>query len=322
MRKRNSAIVRTAVADLLILLVFAIGAWTASAATGATPGSPTKAFEWTAFLAPFHSVVLHLPIGFLTLAFILEIYRNRRPSDELKRVVTLVMWLCLLSGIVTVAFGLLRARGGDYEARTVELHRWFGISVLAGTVLTLLLQRLTFRGTTGGAQFAYQASLLFTLSLIAITGHFGGNLTHGSGYLLENAPAFVRAWFGPIPSAHLSAPSSNLTEPQQFYVAKVEPILRTKCYACHGPEKQKGHLRLDQPDLALKGGSSGTPAIKPGDVFGSNLARLILLPPDHDDVMPPSGKEPLKPEELAIIIQWIRTGAAFPHTNTTATASN
>lgn len=50
-----------------------------------------RLFEWRPFLAPFHAVVLHFPIGFLTLAGILEIYREFRPSLELRRVTLLVL---------------------------------------------------------------------------------------------------------------------------------------------------------------------------------------------------------------------------------------
>ncbi|MEO1831066.1 MAG: c-type cytochrome domain-containing protein [Akkermansiaceae bacterium] len=29
------------------------------------------------------------------------------------------------------------------------------------------------------------------------------------------------------------------------YITEIQPILQKRCYACHGPEKQKGKLRLD-----------------------------------------------------------------------------
>ena len=44
----------------------------------------------------------------------------------------------------------------------------------------------------------------------------------------------------------------------------------------------------------------------------SNLLRLILLPEDHDDVMPPKGKAPLTPEEMLAVSRWIQAGAPFP----------
>ena len=101
-----------------------------------------KVFAWHPFLAPFHAVVLHLPIGFLMLGAILEFYRRNRQSEELKSVVRLVIWLSLLSGIVTACFGLLRASGGGYDPRVVELHRWSGLAVPFCTLLTLALMMM------------------------------------------------------------------------------------------------------------------------------------------------------------------------------------
>jgi len=39
--------------------------------------------------------------------------------------------------------------------------------------------------------------------------------------------------------------------------------------------------------------------------------------PQHDDVMPPEGKEPLTLEEIMTLLDWIRKGAVFPQGNAT-----
>jgi len=154
--------------------------------------------------------------------------------------------------------------------------------------------------------------LVGTLALVVVAGHFGGNLTHGSKYLVENAPEFIRQLLEAAPADSSAADPALLDAHQRIYVERVQPLLQAKCYKCHGPEKQKGGYRLDQPELALKGGESGKVAIKPSDPLGSHLVRLILLPPQHDDVMPPEGKEPLTLEEIVILLDWIRRGAVFP----------
>ncbi|MFO1499186.1 MAG: c-type cytochrome domain-containing protein [Verrucomicrobiota bacterium] len=269
-------------------------------------------FHWHPFLAPFHAVFLHLPIGFVMMAAILEIYRTWHSAEELKRVVRLALWLSLASGIVTAALGMLRAGNGEYDPRAVEWHRWAGLAVPVCTLITLVLQKRAFRSARTCPMLSYRVILTGTLALLMVAGHLGGNLTHGAGYLVENAPAFVRDWIGHPHAAAIPEMSRN--EQQQFFISKVAPILQAKCSHCHGPEKHKGGYRLDQVEIAMKGGDSGKPAIKAGDVPGSNLARLILLPPDHDDVMPPSGKEPLTLGELMDIVHWIRMGAAFPST--------
>jgi hypothetical protein len=47
----------------------------------------------------------------------------------------------------------------------------------------------------------------------------------------------------------------------------------------------------------------------------------MLLPPQHDDVMPPEGKEPLTLEETMTLLDWIRNGAEFPPGTTTPAAA-
>lgn len=93
---------------------------------------------------------------------------------------------------------------------------------------------------------------------------------------------------------------------------QIQPILSENCYACHGPDESKmeGGLRLDDRTLALKGGESGK-AIVPGDPVKSLLIERILHS-DPDEVMPPPEKKKrLKPEQAALIRQWIGEGAEW-----------
>jgi hypothetical protein len=94
----------------------------------------------------------------------------------------------------------------------------------------------------------------------------------------------------------------------------VRPILSEKCFACHGldAEHRKGELRLDLPEAAYGKGESGAIAIVPGDPDKSEAWHRINLEHGDDDVMPPAKlKKPMKPEERAIIKQWITEGAKF-----------
>jgi uncharacterized membrane protein len=270
-------------------------------------------FQWRPFLAPFHAVVLHFPIGFLTMAFILEVYRVFRPSPELRRLTVMVVWLSLITGAISASFGLMRAGGGGYETRMLDLHRTYGLAVPVATLFTLALQHMAYRNEiVRGWTLGYRGVLGATMVLLVVAGHFGGNLTHGSSYLVENAPQFVKELVekGSAPDAATAA--AELTEKEKFFTEKVQPIFEAKCYKCHGSKKQKGGYRLDKPELALQAGDSEEPAITPGDPLESYLVRLILLPPQHDDVMPPEGKQPLELEEMMNLIDWIRNGAVFP----------
>jgi len=90
----------------------------------------------------------------------------------------------------------------------------------------------------------------------------------------------------------------------------IAPILKAHCVDCHGPEKQKAKLRLDNKPDFLKGGKSGA-VVKAGDPDGSDFFKRVVLPKDNDDRMPPEG-EPLSTEKTALIKAWIAEGAKWP----------
>jgi mono/diheme cytochrome c family protein len=89
----------------------------------------------------------------------------------------------------------------------------------------------------------------------------------------------------------------------------VRPLFVKHCYACHGPEKQKGGLRLDRKADALKGGDDGV-AIVAGKSAESALVKLTAGL-EVDRVMPPKG-ERLTAEQVGILRAWIDQGAKWP----------
>jgi hypothetical protein len=96
---------------------------------------------------------------------------------------------------------------------------------------------------------------------------------------------------------------------QVDFVRDVQPILRTHCWACHGPEKQKGKLRLDSKELAFKGGLSGK-VIVPGDAKKSLLYERVVT--DNEDERMPLDKEPLPAGKVAVLREWLEQGAPWP----------
>src|SRR6185436_5829747 len=121
--------------------------------------------------------------------------------------------------------------------------------------------------------------LLFVL--IIITGHLGGSLTHGSNYL-------TTSWTLSPDTVVLRKPIPNVQE-AMIYSDVIQPVLQTKCYSCHGKNKQKGKLRMDDSLRLMKGGKDG-PVIIPGNVEKSEMAKRISLPREDDDHMPPEEK--------------------------------
>jgi hypothetical protein len=93
-----------------------------------------------------------------------------------------------------------------------------------------------------------------------------------------------------------------------FFEAKVRPVLAEQCFKCHGPDKQKGHLRLDSRAAVLTGGDSG-PAVLPGHPEKSLLVKAINHASDELK-MPPTKK--LTRERIADLTRWVRMGAPWP----------
>ena len=93
------------------------------------------------------------------------------------------------------------------------------------------------------------------------------------------------------------------------YDKDIKPIFEKSCFKCHGPEKQKGKLRLDSLEAALKGGENA-PDIVPNNSAKSALVHSIARIGDPDEAMPPEKKgEPLTKEQVGLVRAWIDQGA-------------
>ena len=94
------------------------------------------------------------------------------------------------------------------------------------------------------------------------------------------------------------------------YLRDVKPLLEHKCYACHGALKQQSGLRLDTAASLIKGGESG-PTVTAGQPAESLL--IDVLTGDAGFRMPPDNEgAPLTAKEIAVVREWIATGAAMP----------
>ncbi len=97
-----------------------------------------------------------------------------------------------------------------------------------------------------------------------------------------------------------------------FFEQRVRPLLIARCYQCHSEEKKvNGGLRLDSRRGLIEGGDSG-PAVTPGKPEESLLLKAVRYA-DADLQMPPDGKLPAA--ELAVLEEWVRSGAPDPRTD-------
>ncbi len=254
--------------------------------------------DFVLFIGRFHPLVVHLPIGFLFFAFLLELI-SRWKNDP---VLTSAIPLALLSGAISAAIacvlGYLLSLSGDYEEEMLDSHMWFGLVTTAVAFLAWLVRIETIKIQKLRPNVA---TLALVIILLSITGHYGGNLTHGSDYLVKYMP------FGAKEKKEL--PPIAKVEDAVVYEYLVDPILQNRCGGCHNSGKKKGSLSYEDRTSLLKGGKNG-PVLVSGNAAESEMIRRVLLAPDDEDFMPPKGKTPLTEDEIAIISYWIENANA------------
>ena len=248
------------------------------------------------FFGHFHVVLVHLPIGILLLACVFQWLETRPKFASLHTATTIALMIGMICAILSALTGYLLSFSGDYDEGLVITHQWFGISVAAVSIAM-------FYYHSKSAPFKTKVSISILLFvLIIITGHLGGSLTHGSDYLTKswNLSSDTVAQRKPIPNVQEAMVYSDI----------IKPVLQSRCYSCHGKNKQKGKLRMDDSLRLMKGGKDG-PVIIPGNAEKSEMAKRLSLPRDDDDHMPPKEKPQPTEQEIALIHWWIASGAPF-----------
>ena len=251
------------------------------------------------FIGHLHPLLVHLPIGILLLAC-LFIWQTRNGRNvQLLPVINMVLLLGMICAIVTCVTGWILSGSGDYDEEMVDWHQWMGISVAAVSVFIYYSRKKDY--------LPNQQPLLAILMtiLILITGHLGGSLTHGADYLslpLKDlgGDSEVVVKIKPIPNVQEAI----------IYTDIIQPIFQTRCYGCHGASKQKGKLRLDQPEWIIKGGKDGK-VIVPGKSGESELVKRIMLAREEEHHMAPKEKPQLTSHQKSLIAWWIDNGADF-----------
>lgn len=257
--------------------------------------------DWLQFLGRFHPLLLHLPIGLIVLLPVLEMAGAKQPA--LREAADFVLRAATALALLTLALGYMLAYGAGDTGTTVSRHMWGAIALCICLMLCLVVR--PGWGMRKRA-FAYPALLSATLLALVWTGHEGGSITHGTGYLTRYMPSSLRILF---PSTGLSgAPAYS------FYAQHIHPVFEAKCVTCHGEGTQKAGLRLDSYGNAMHGGKDGAVVI-PGKPEASMLLARVMLSPGDLHFMPAEGRTPLTSDEVSLIRAWIRSGATSTATS-------
>ena len=99
------------------------------------------------------------------------------------------------------------------------------------------------------------------------------------------------------------APAAKPSAPA--FESDVQPLFKAKCGRCHGETVRKAELALLTPAAIQKGSESGA-VIVAGKSAESRLFEVL-----RDGEMPPDKKDPLTPEQIELIRNWIDAGASF-----------
>ncbi len=103
------------------------------------------------------------------------------------------------------------------------------------------------------------------------------------------------------------------SEGAQLFSLKVYPLLKAKCFACHGedPENIEGDLNLLSREGMLKGGETSREVLVEGKPEESDLYRAITWEEEALE-MPPKENDRLSPGQIEDFRNWIEAGAPWP----------
>lgn len=245
----------------------------------------------------FHPVLVHLPIGIFVLVIAMDGLARFDKFAYLSSSIRLILGLGVLSAVFSLVTGYTLSLEGSNNQDLVDNHQWTAIGTTAlFTAYFFLRQKLMAN------RIAHTSSLILLLVMLSWTGHQGGSLTHGEGFLTE----------GLVETKLETQTQLDIKDINQALVYKdlVQYTMNQKCVQCHGSERQKGKLRLDDISWIKAGGKNGN-LINTNNPAEGELIKRILLDDIDEHHMPPKEKTQLTPAELVIFKWWINTGASF-----------
>lgn len=252
------------------------------------------------FLGRFHVLALHIPIGIIIAIFVLEWLSRKEKYQHLAAASGFLWVTAAVSAILTVILGYMHFAEGGFTGPSALQHRNTGTAL--ALIITVIAALRVSKFADNYKPVFFPAAILMVF-LATIAGHYGGNLTHGSTYLVEYAPQPIRSMAGLAPRRE---PVENLAAADP-YLDLVDPMFELRCVSCHNEDKREGSLDLTSFAALMDGGENGTVAVSGRPDF-SELYNRITLPSSDESYMPAEGKEPLTEAQVEIIEWWIAAG--------------
>ena len=253
--------------------------------------------QWALQLSRLHLALLYVPIGFFGVLTILEYLDSSKNGPRIGKACQIVLDFTAIVACISAVLGVLLSLPAGSNDALLDRHRSLGVLIAIFTYWLIVLRHSARNKSRSGFSIPYHGALAATLIILLLNGKDGITLTYGSGYLSKNVSASSNA-----EEASLSINDTDI------YRDVIEPIFAASCYECHGPDKQKGELRLDSHELAMLGGELGD-TIVPGDLEASELIYRLHLEIDDDEHMPPEDKPQPTEGQEKILAWWIQSGA-------------
>ena len=250
------------------------------------------------FLGSLHPLIVHLPIGIVLLTIAIDVFM-RNKNNSVQRVITMGWFFSFFSGLLAAIFGWFLGDNGYYLESQINIHKWSGIAFVSICFILWLLRYTNFRFSKSFNRSVNLTSII----LLMITGHFGGEMTHGQNYLFENLPYTKKK----ISVTTLSESKRSNNDSLFVYEDLIHPVMEEKCIACHNQNLASGGLNMSSIESMIKGGNSGA-GIQNGNPFESLIYKRVSFPHDHPKFMPPTGV-PLSYDQIATLEWWIDNGA-------------
>ena len=260
------------------------------------------------FLGRHHPLILHLPVGLLAVIAFLEIFSWWRKVEIYDEAMYILCWLAALTSVGATFFGILLALPGGYNPELLSRHGWLGMAVAVAAIIALYLKHHYRKDKVMAKRHRFRVAIFVACVIMGFAGHDGGSLTHGTEYLFEYAPDPLRKMTG-REAKKVKKLDEDSKKPRKlpYFEAKVLPIFEAKCVSCHGDEKMKGKLKLNNILGIMRRYDK---IITPGHADDSELYALLVTD-DLEEIMPPEGNQALTADEIKIIENWINAGASF-----------
>lgn len=176
------SVIRMVVAVILLLLCVPAAAAAELYLLGAMTDS-----DWFKFGGRLHILLLHMPIGIISLAFFAACLRCCRLPVFDDRAQAVLLLLGSGSAMLAAACGLMLAQEASFN-ELLYWHMYTGIAVFALSLLSLGTYLWAVSANGPIPRLLYGLSLSACMGVMCWSAHLGGSITHGRHFITKYAP--------------------------------------------------------------------------------------------------------------------------------------